>query len=236
MRPTDSRVRSESVAQYAFTLLELLVVVAIIAILAALLLPALSKAKSRARAITCLNNERQWGLGFSIYADDNEDNFPYEGLDGLPITPPIRTAWYNAVPPLLGVPALVDMPADTPSIFGCPTAKRNLNPSAAAPYFLVGFNGRLDPNTAPRPPRSAVTAPCDTIVMAENTEAARPFTLGLTAPARHDFRGVFAFVDGHSAFVTTNDYTRTAAEDGDSKVEWSTPRKVYWYPFAGAPP
>ena len=221
----------------AFTLIELLVVVAIIAILAALLLPAVSKAKSRARAITCLNNERQWGLGFSIYADDNDDNFPYEGLDGLGITPPIRTAWYNAVPPLIDVQALVDMPAGGgPSIFSCPASIKNINPSAVAPYFMVGFNGRLDPNTTARPPRSAVTAPMDTILMAENTEEARPFTLGLTSPARHDLRGVFAFVDGHSAFVRTNDYTRTATEDRDSTVEWGTPRKVYWYPFSGAPP
>jgi prepilin-type N-terminal cleavage/methylation domain-containing protein/prepilin-type processing-associated H-X9-DG protein len=126
-----------------FTLIELLVVIAIIAILAAMLLPALARAKAKARSIHCASNLKQVMVAVNLFANDNEDRMPFRLLasqDPDPVNPLeqcVRTTWDPAAV-IHGQIGVVLAPYLANSINVLKKGNANGNLSLTCPAFISG--------------------------------------------------------------------------------------------------
>src|ERR1017187_1418647 len=201
-------------AAKGFTLLELLLVVAIIAILAALLLPALGRAKAKAQQPVCTNNLRQIGLAIRMYAEDSSDAFP-------PATnsPP---ASFNAYTMLMkSYVGLTGTKPERAKLFACPAdtfyydyqerISQSLYLQASHYYSSYGFNGGNfltgNPPVARWPgiagrKLSSIKMPVKTVLVMEFA-ALLPYSWHEPAGASHynNAQDMVGFVDGHVSFI-----------------------------------
>jgi prepilin-type N-terminal cleavage/methylation domain-containing protein/prepilin-type processing-associated H-X9-DG protein len=222
--PADEEEHNSSIA---FTLVELLVVIAIVAILAALLLPALGKAKERARRIHCTNNERQLTLTWHFYADDNNNRLVPNGHSTGPLPSPIWVAgdthfFYQAFtntsylldPKLAAFGALLKSAA----VYKCPSDwyRRRLGANSTSLIRSYSMNSYLNASDVSSDARFMTFNKLDALVQPGPT---RTFVFQDVMPANlcypafvvmmgtstmfhlpsseHDGRGIVSFADGH---------------------------------------
>lgn len=204
---------------HAFTLIELFVVVAIASLLASLLAPALREAKSRVRNLACLSNLKQWGVATALYAGENNDWLPPDGIPN-PSDRSTNTGWYIQLPRQLNLPVYHQMAWRTNasiepgrSIWICPANPRRSNGRNLFHYCLnervngTGRNNRSIKLSTIRNP-SAVPWLFDS----KNLPAVGSWSFVHTN--LHSQGAQFLFLDGHAQRFRNADYWNFSSNRG----------------------
>lgn len=213
----------------AFTLMELMVVVSIIAILAALVFPSIQKGGQRVKGAACLNNLKQWGLATQFYVLDHDDWLP---KDGAPNGTSKHNGWYIDLPKQLGIPnyhALAwrtNKDSSPPkSIWICPANRTRSNGNNLFHYCLnAHVNGSGAGNQIKL---GSVSYPSKTIWLFDNGKRAAVAQHNNVHTNLHARGAQFSFLDGHSAYFPNSDYWDFKKDKG----KLGHP-ELRWHPFS----
>lgn len=190
----------------AFTLLELLIVISIVALLAALSGPALGRSKATAKGVQCLGNERQMILAAQVYCDDNGDRYPVAYLDGTIRGAPASIAWdlttISGSTPTV-IPGLLWQGKGTERIQQCPsfTGRANWLVDPFTGYnYNTSFIGHGQYEKIPEPAkRTEVQTPVETVIFGDGqySGGANKFMRApWPNPGDESFRGRWAGTQG----------------------------------------
>jgi len=240
------------------------VVMAIIALLAGMLLPGLSRAKSSAQRVTCLNKLKQWGLALTLYLQDSNEVLPREALGSSSRLnnwtqvrdPQAAEVWYNALPRTLSLRGAADYFDDRAafyareSLFHCPVARLPDKPETQGNvWFTLAMNSKLH-RSGSTIRAHHIQRPAQTVVFLENRLAPEPKVhpaqsddhLGQPASyasrfvARHQNSGNLVFADGHVESLQGPWVVETRPESPHRGRAIVPQTRVVWTPDPAANP
>ncbi len=192
----------------AFTLIELLVVMAIIAILAAMLLSALGGAKTKAQAVACRGNLKQWGLATQLYVTDHDYFLPKDGSASGSST---TEGWYVDLPREMNLPIYAEMPWRTnasidpgKSVWICPSNPRRSNGNNLFHYCLNEHVNGLGSDNQIR--LTSIRQPTSVVWLFDNGGLAPVAQENNVHTDLHNHGAQFVFLDGHVARFKNTEY------------------------------
>jgi len=220
-----------------FTLIELLVSIAIIGVMAALLLPALARAKIQTQGVGCFNNLKQWGLATRYFAEEHDDFLPNNGsVAPGPTFSSTNLGWYMELPRAIGLPPYTSMPWRTNSspgvdlgnsIWICPANKRYATNNG---YMLFHYclNESLNGTGAGNHPikMSSIRAPGTAVWLfdGKNNSPVGPYSYVHTNI--HGQGANILFLDGHASRFRNTEYYDFKQKSWIS----NNPAMMWWQP------